>query len=233
MKFYHGTSEKKWKKIQKEGILWGYNIHKKTDGTKYRGYRYTYLTPFINVASEYGDVILEVEYNPIGIDGRGIDNYCFKHEIPKEEYLNSARCWQFSVFVPIEISKVKRVKYNPIYKIIADKYKIDLYFVKKGDEFCEADGEDSYINRSASAGKEIWIGIYDCEEFKLASFFHEVGHIIDPIDWSINADSETMYKSEVWAWEIGFKLAEVYGITFSDRVKLWAKKQTETYINYE
>ena len=102
MKFYHGTSEEKWKKIQEEGVLWGYNIHKNPDGTEYRGYRYTYLTPEIEVANEYGDVLLEVEYDPVGIDGRGIDNYGFD---PPE----GQTCWQFSVFIPIPIKNVMRV----------------------------------------------------------------------------------------------------------------------------
>ena len=34
MKFYHGTSKENWNKILNEGILWGYNIHKNSDGNK-------------------------------------------------------------------------------------------------------------------------------------------------------------------------------------------------------
>jgi len=48
-------------------------------------------------------VILEVEYKPIGIDGRGIDNYGFNP--PKGQ-----TCWQFSVFMPIKIENIKRIK---------------------------------------------------------------------------------------------------------------------------
>jgi hypothetical protein len=99
MKFYHGTTEKVWKLVQKEGVLWGYNMHKEPDGTTRRGYRYTYLTPEINVAKGYGDVILEIEYEPVG---KGIDNYGF--DPPEGE-----TCWQFSVFVPIGIDKIKRI----------------------------------------------------------------------------------------------------------------------------
>ena len=99
MKFYHGTSEKNWKLIQEEGVLWGIG----------RSYRYTYLTPEIGIAKGYGDVILEVDYIPVGIDGNAIDNYCFEHEIPKEEREKGAICWQFSVFIPIDIKKVKRI----------------------------------------------------------------------------------------------------------------------------
>ncbi len=102
MIFYHGTSEEKWALIQKEGVLWGYNIYKNPDGTTYRGYRYTYLTPEIEIAKKYGDVILEIEYEPVGVDGRGIDNYGFN---PPE----GETCWQFSVFIPIGLDKIKRI----------------------------------------------------------------------------------------------------------------------------
>ena len=109
MKFYHGTSEENWKLIQEEGILWGYNIYKNKDGSTYRSYRYTYLTPEIEIAKKYGNIILEVEYEPIGVDGRGIDNYCFDYQIPEEERKKGAICWQFSVFIPISLNKIKKL----------------------------------------------------------------------------------------------------------------------------
>lgn len=109
MIFYHGTSEDKWKLIQEEGVLWGYNIYKDENGNPYRSYRYTYLTPDIEIAKNFGDIILEVEYEPVGVDGTATDNYCFEYEIPKEELEKGAYCWQFSVFIPIELNKIKRI----------------------------------------------------------------------------------------------------------------------------
>ena len=102
MKFYHGTTEDNWNKIKEEGILYGgYTFHK-TNGKE--GYRYTYLTPDIEMAKKYGNILLEVEYNPIGvgnlINSKTIDNYGLNPP-PGEE------CWQFSVFIPINIDKVK------------------------------------------------------------------------------------------------------------------------------
>lgn len=92
MFFYHGTNEEAWRKINEEGMLWG--VH---------SYRYTYLTPHRDIAEKYANpVLLEVEYEPVGINGRGIDNYGF--DPPK-----GMTCWQFSVFVPIPINKVKRI----------------------------------------------------------------------------------------------------------------------------
>lgn len=103
MIFYHGTSEEHWEKIQKEGVLWGYNTHKDENGRSHKGYRYTYLTPDLEVAKKFSDVVLEIEYEPVGIDGREIDNYGFG---PPE----GQTCWQFSVFVPIPSENVKRLE---------------------------------------------------------------------------------------------------------------------------
>ncbi len=93
MKFYHGTTKEKWDLIKEEGILWGIS--------SLGGYRHTYLSPEIEVAEMCGDIILEVEYEPRGC-GSYIDNYGF--DPPPGE-----TCWQFSVFVPILIDKVKVV----------------------------------------------------------------------------------------------------------------------------
>lgn len=97
MKFFHGTTKPKWNLIQKEGILFGLHDEYGSDS-----YRHTYLTPDINYAEGYGSIILEVEYEPVGINGKGIDNYGFYP--PKGEY-----CWQFSVFIPIPLKNVKKL----------------------------------------------------------------------------------------------------------------------------
>jgi len=110
MKCYHGTSIEKWNLIQEDGQLWGYNIYKNPDGSEYRSYRYTYLSPEIKIAEEYGDVILEIDYEPVGVDGTETDNFCFDYDIPMDELKKGAYCWQFSVFIPISLDKVKRIK---------------------------------------------------------------------------------------------------------------------------
>ena len=75
-------------------------------------YRYTYLTPDLDVAEGYGskEVILEVEYEPVGVgnkvDGKTIDNYAFGPE-PGQIVKPGDHCWQFSVFIPIPIEKVR------------------------------------------------------------------------------------------------------------------------------
>lgn len=97
MKFYHGTSEATWQKIQLEGVLWGIH-HTHPDHTLRR---YTYLSPHIEVAQAYGDVVLGVDYSPTGKSG--IDNYGFSPP-------PGQTCWQFSVFNPIPLIQVRRIK---------------------------------------------------------------------------------------------------------------------------
>lgn len=99
MKFYHGTLKTNWEKIINEGFLWGYQIYKKPDGTEYMRYRYTYLTPCINTASKYGDVVLEIEYTP----NKQSDNYF------NEYYYLSEEPGQFSVFVPISVENIRKL----------------------------------------------------------------------------------------------------------------------------
>jgi hypothetical protein len=95
--FYHGTSESIWNEIQKEGVLFGARSHRPKD----EQYRYTYLTPDIEVARKYGPVILEIYYKPTGL--YGVDNYGFNP--PEGEH-----CWQFSVFDPIPLQSISRIE---------------------------------------------------------------------------------------------------------------------------
>ena len=107
MTFYHRTRSERWEAIQEEGVLWGVhgwdwdvsNKNKTTD--KWKPYRYTYLAPEIPDDS-YGDVILEVQYEPLREDFGTKHNYGF--DPPPGQH-----CWQFSVFEPISLSCVRRI----------------------------------------------------------------------------------------------------------------------------
>lgn len=89
--FYHGTTEEKWQKIQDEGCLFGVGL----------SYRYTYLSEERSVAEAYAKpVLLEVTYVPVAL--LEVDNYGFN---PPE----GQSCWQFSVFIPIPITHVRRL----------------------------------------------------------------------------------------------------------------------------
>lgn len=123
--------------------------------------------------------------------------------------------------------------YDPLYydeegslcdfRNIAETYGIrELIKVKRGDQFCLANGEESYVNKSYLIGKDtIYLGIYEDEELLTASFFHELGHIVDSKEGFVN--------SEAKAWHIGFKLAKEHGHEFSQKTYLWAIEQMSTY----
>jgi hypothetical protein len=85
MKFYHGTNEETWAKIQQEGVLWGVRPLAPS--------RCTYLATDRAEATTYGNVVLEVEYDPNNKD----DNY-------------HPDAWQLRVYIPILINKLKRLK---------------------------------------------------------------------------------------------------------------------------
>ena len=97
MIFYHGTSEENWNKIQKEGILFGrrYILDDKTKKPIREVSRCTYLATDKEEAEYYGNVVLEVNYDP------------FEH---KEHNNYIPNCWQIRVYEPILISKIKRIK---------------------------------------------------------------------------------------------------------------------------
>ena len=95
MTFYHGTSEDNWKTIQEEGILYGRRYVLKNDGSiDYECDRCTYLAVDLEEAECYGDVVLEVEYDPFSSE--------------HNNYIED--CWQVRVYEPIPIDKIKRLK---------------------------------------------------------------------------------------------------------------------------
>ena len=79
-KFYHGTSYENWKKILLLGKLF--------DG------HCTYLAIDKEEAKCYGDVLLEIEYNP------------FEHPDMNNFFED---CWQFRVYEPIPLTNINRI----------------------------------------------------------------------------------------------------------------------------
>ena len=91
MKFYHGTSKENWKKIQEEGCLWGRRYVLNSDGTvDHEVDRCTYLAVDEQEARCYGEVVLEVDYDPASSKH---NNYC-------------DGCWQVRVYEPIPLNRI-------------------------------------------------------------------------------------------------------------------------------
>ena len=99
MTFYHGTSSENWLKILEDGVLYG--SRHIINGKKEKAVdRCTYLAVDPEEASNYGDVLLEVEYDPYRIGAK-----CNKFD---------NGCWQLRVYEPIPIENVKMVKLKDI-----------------------------------------------------------------------------------------------------------------------
>lgn len=86
MIFYHGTTEENWKRIQEKGVLFGVREFAKS--------RVTYHATDIDEAKQYGEVLLQVEYNPL--EHQDMNNYV-------------DGCWQIRVYEPIKIENIIRI----------------------------------------------------------------------------------------------------------------------------
>lgn len=106
---------------------------------------------------------------------------------------------------------------------LADRHVVTLKFAD--DEAIRVNGLDAYLNRSLSAGADyIEIGIYDDNELRMLSFFHELGHCLDPCRLH-----KTEFAQEQAAWDVGYQLAAFEGVEFSENARMWALANLETY----
>lgn len=95
MIFYHGTTKKNWEAIQKEGVLYGRRFISDNKGNPIKEVgRCTYLAVDKEVAEQFGDVVLKVEYNPFNNP---------KHN----NYIEG--CWQVRVYEPIPLSNIEKI----------------------------------------------------------------------------------------------------------------------------
>lgn len=92
MIFYHGTSQKTWETIQQEGFLYGRRYITDSDGKIIKEVdRCTYLATDLEEAKHYGEVVLQVEYDP--------------KSSKRNNYVDG--CWQLRVYEPIPLSQIK------------------------------------------------------------------------------------------------------------------------------
>jgi hypothetical protein len=110
---------------------------------------------------------------------------------------------------------------------IADRYGIRL---READESYAVEANmpiETFQNRSYAIGNQIILGQYDNEELRVASFFHELGHIV------MKNVSETKFGQEAAAWRRGLMLASIEGVHFSVPTMVWIITQLETYAKPE
>lgn len=88
-----------------------------------------------------------------------------------------------------------------------------------------------YEGRSSTNGIRITLGVYDDEEQRIASFFHELGHCLA---WRSRTHvPATPYDDEVQAWMLGLSLAQKEGFRFSPATIAWCDEQLATYYTPE
>lgn len=87
-------------------------------------------------------------------------------------------------------------------------------------------------NQSFCADRNIYIGQYDNEEFKLISFFHEIGHTLISQSFIKLCNFNTLLI-EIECWNIGIKKALERKIFFSDEAIQWGLQQSLTYVGHD
>lgn len=114
--------------------------------------------------------------------------------------------------------------YDELIDRIASSYAVKVYH----------DHQDSGINRGGSAGRDIFLGIFDDADIKLVAFFHELGHSLSHTVTKQGTSMSTI-SAEGLAWELGFGLAKDFGFTYNyySKEMSWAREQFKTYIDGE
>ena len=90
---------------------------------------------------------------------------------------------------------------------------------------------EHYINKSYIADGFI-LGIYDNPEFRLISFFHEVGHLLLSNDFKKKWKYSALHL-EVECWNLGIEYTRNEGILFSDAVIKWGYEQALGYAGHD
>lgn len=117
------------------------------------------------------------------------------------------------------------------YEKIGREYGIKVHLIESGDQFCQANGEDRYVEASYCAGREeIFLGIYEDPDRKAAAFFHELGHCIsrnlkgvDCLTWHIELD----------AWMVGLTEAYRHGYYMKPSTFEYMIECLQTYQDHE
>jgi hypothetical protein len=131
---------------------------------------------------------------------------------------------------------------NKIIKTLCEKFNIDLLDLKKlkpkelKKYVSNISGDEQMLrNRSFVIGNdEIHLGIYDDEDKRLASFFHELGHILIKKKYKIWPKNMTTLHWEIECWNIGLSYAfKNFNIIFKETTIKWAYEQALTYFQYK
>jgi hypothetical protein len=93
---------------------------------------------------------------------------------------------------------------------------------------------ESFVDKSATCGEEVYVGFYENDELLTASFFHEIGHrIASELSYNMSTDGlDFKVAPELIAWLLGIREAARHGVAFSAATLDWALRQALSYRGY-
>ena len=123
---------------------------------------------------------------------------------------------------------IKSFRANILMKKICKKHKITFIDFSKMNEKERPFSNGQITDCSFCTYDEIFLGLYKDKEKRLASFFHELGHILNLSGRDENAIL-SKYEIEMNAWATGFSEAAKYNIRFRHPTLQWCTDQLQTY----
>ncbi len=125
---------------------------------------------------------------------------------------------------------------DDVIKRVCKRFNITLKDIRDNEEEMIANStgrrEDWIENCFIIGSNEIHMGFYDNEEKRIASIFHEIGHIL--IQGLLWPRSISTLNWEILCWNIGIEFAFTeYGILFSEETINWAyREKALSYYHY-
>lgn len=113
---------------------------------------------------------------------------------------------------------------------IAARHKIEVLQMSdpKNSRVLFGNGTAAYVERSAAAGRMVFVGLYDTPEMELLGWAHEYGHVLAP-----RRHNTTIMLNEVdaWLWAIDFFNLHDARFTFAE--VMYALESLRTYERHE
>lgn len=91
---------------------------------------------------------------------------------------------------------------------------------------------NNYIDNSAIAGNDIFIGVYDDPRKELISFFHEIGHKLIDFGFKEKWNFNTLII-EIECWNIAIEEARKNGIVFDDEIIQYGYAKAMNYVGWD
>lgn len=124
---------------------------------------------------------------------------------------------------------------NELIKRICEDHGIKLHLMEEIFEDSEKaknyDSKEYHTGHSGYAHPDLFVGLYDDDQLKLISFFHELGHHLCCVNdlYPEYEDLPYYHYGESLAWRIGLNESLKYDVSFNILEINWAVRQLSTY----